>query len=154
MCNKDDDTAGTGVSDAGGLALRSRPRASPIVPMKTKCIGGRVGAFLGLLAVASPRPAWAGAIPSKAAEDKPASAPDASLAKVRDVLARNEVAKALAAHGLSQTEVERRLVELSPEDLRPLAANVDQVQAAGSVPNYIWILLGILLAVSILAAVF
>ena len=64
------------------------------------------------------------------------------------------MAQALAAHGLRPEEIEGRLAELSPEDLRSLAANVEQVQAAGNVPNYIWILLGIFLAVSILAAVF
>jgi uncharacterized protein YidB (DUF937 family) len=78
----------------------------------------------------------------------------AELDKVREALAQEEVAQALAAHGLTRDEVERRLAELSPEELRALAANVDQVQAAGSVPNYIWILLAIFLAVSILAVVF
>jgi hypothetical protein len=70
------------------------------------------------------------------------------------VLARQEVAQALAAQGIAREDVERRLAELTPEDLRSLARNVDQVQAAGNVPNYIWILLGIFLAVSILLAVF
>jgi hypothetical protein len=31
---------------------------------------------------------------------------------------------------------------------------VEQIQAAGQVPNYIWILLGILLAVTIVVTVF
>ena len=69
------------------------------------------------------------------------------------MLARQEVAQALAAHGIGREDVERRLAQLSPEDLRSVARNVDQVQAAGTVPNYIWILLGIFLAVSILAVV-
>ena len=121
--------------------------------MKTKPIPGFLVALLGLLALAAPGPAWAGIIPSKAEEQAPPAGPDADLAKVRDVLARQEVAKALAAHGLPSQEVEQRLAQLSAADLRSLARNVDQVQAAGTVPNYIWILLGIFLAVSILAAV-
>ncbi len=78
----------------------------------------------------------------------------ADLARVSDVVARNQVAQALAAHGLTTQQVEERLVRLSDADLQRLAANLDQVQAAGNVPNYIWILLGIFLAVSILAVVF
>jgi len=122
--------------------------------MKTRAIPGLLAALLGLAALAAPRTAHAGLIPSRAVDADPVSSPDADRAKVRDVLARQEVAMALAAHGLRSEEVERRLAQLSPEDLRSLARNVDQVQAAGNVPNYIWILLGILLAVTILATVF
>lgn len=110
--------------------------------------------MLGVLSLVLilPAVAAAGAIPSKA---EAASADAASdLARVQTVLARQEVAQALVAHGLRSEEVDQRLAELSPEDLRSLAAHVDQVQAAGNVPNYIWILLGIFLAVSILIAVF
>jgi len=73
---------------------------------------------------------------------------------VSDLVARDEVAQALAAHGLTPQEVEQRLGRLSDEDLSRLAANLDQVQAAGSVPEYIWILLAIFLAVSILLMIF
>ena len=66
------------------------------------------------------------------------------------VLARGDVAKALAARGLAPHEVEQRLAQLSDEDLRSLAANVDQIQAAGDVPQYIWILLAVLIVVIIL----
>jgi hypothetical protein len=97
-------------------------------------------------------PATAERIASKA-EDASASRA-ADLARVSDAVARDEVAQALAAHGLTPEEVEERLVRLSDEDLSRLAANLDQVQAAGNVPNYIWILLGIFLAVSILLMVF
>ncbi len=76
-------------------------------------------------------------------------------ARVSDAVARDEVAGALAAQGLTAEGVEERLVRLSDEDLRRLAANLDQVQAAGTqVPDYIWILLGIFLAVTILAVIF
>jgi len=97
-------------------------------------------------------PAAAERIASRA--ESPAAGRAADLARVSDVVARDEVAQALAAHGLTAEEVENRLVRLSDEDLRRLAANLDQVQAAGNVPNYIWILLGIFLAVSILAMIF
>jgi hypothetical protein len=97
-------------------------------------------------------PAAAERIASKA--EAPAESRAADLARVRDAVARDQVAQALAAHGLTAREVEERLVRLSADDLRRLAVNLDQVQAAGQVPNYIWILLGILLAVTIVAAVF
>jgi hypothetical protein len=109
-------------------------------------------AFLFLLVLAWPAAAAAEALPSKP-EPTEDSARESDLTRVQSALARQEVAQALAAHGLRPEEVAGRLAELSPEDLRSLAANVEQVQAAGSVPNYIWVLLGIFLAVSILAAV-
>jgi len=105
--------------------------------------------------------AWLAVVAPPAAAERIASkaeAPDASragdLAHVSDVVARDHVAQALAAHGLTAQQIEERLVRLSDDDLHRLAANLDQVQAAGNVPNYIWILLGILLAVTIVAAVF
>jgi hypothetical protein len=110
----------------------------------------RLVVFLGLLVLASPAGSRAEVLPSRA-EGGPDSKAD--LARVQSVLAREEVAQALAAHGLRPDEIQARLAELSPEDLRSLATNVEQIQAAGSVPNYIWVLLGIFLAVSILAAV-
>jgi hypothetical protein len=85
--------------------------------------------------------------------DVDASRP-AQLAQLRAALAQPEVAKALAAQGLSAGEVERRLAQLSSEDLQRLAANPEQIQAAGDVPNYVWILLAVFLAVSTLAIIF
>jgi len=76
------------------------------------------------------------------------------LARLSRLAARDDVARALAAQGLTTAEVEERLVRLSDDDLRRLAANLDQIQAAGNVPNYIWVLLGILLAVTIITTVF
>jgi hypothetical protein len=72
----------------------------------------------------------------------------------RAALAHPEVAQALAAQGLSAAEVEGRLAQLSGEDLQRLAANLEQVQAAGNVPNYIWIILAAFLVVSTLAIIF
>ena len=86
--------------------------------------------------------------------ESPSASRAGDLAHVSDVVARDHVAQALAAHGLTAQQIEERLVRLSDDDLHRLAANLDQVQAAGNVPNYIWILLGIFLAVSILAVVF
>jgi len=97
-------------------------------------------------------PAAAERIASKA--EDPSATRAADLARVSDLVARDEVAQALAAHGLTPQEVEQRLGRLSDEDLSRLAANLDQVQAAGSVPEYIWILLAIFLAVSILVMIF
>ena len=78
----------------------------------------------------------------------------ASAGQAWEVLAQAEVAKALAAQGLPAGEIERRLAQLSAEDLQRLAANLEQIQAAGSVPNYVWILLAAFLAVSTLAIIF
>lgn len=97
-------------------------------------------------------PAFAERIASRG-EDSTASRP-ADLVQVREALSRAEVASALAAQGLSAGEVERRLARLSAEDLQRLAANLDQIQAAGSVPEYVWILLAVFLAVSTLAIIF
>jgi hypothetical protein len=96
--------------------------------------------------------AFAERIPSRADDAGPTSAAD--LARVRAALAHPEVAKALAAQGLSGGEIEQRLARLSAEDLQRLAGNLDQIQAAGSVPNYVWILLAVFLAVSTLAIIF
>ena len=112
--------------------------------------------FVFLLSVAfllgSALPAAAERIASRT--EGPAASRAADLARVSDVVARDEVARALLALGLSPVEAEQRLERLSGEDLRRLAGNLDQVQTAGNVPNYIWILLGIFLAVSILAIIF
>ena len=114
---------------------------------------GRHVLFLAaVLLLGSTLPAAAERIASKAEGASTSRAAD--LARVSDVVAREDVARALAAHGLTVEQVDGRLARLSNEDLRRLAANLDQVQAAGNVPNYIWILLGIFLAVSILVMIF
>jgi len=103
---------------------------------------------LGFGAVA---PAAAERIASK--PDSPSAGRAADLARLSDAFARDDVRQALAAHGLSPAEIDDRLERLSSEDLQGLAANVDQVQAAGAVPQYIWILLAIFLAVSIIVMI-
>lgn len=121
--------------------------------MESKRASRLAVAFTILLFLAGSIWAPAEPLPSRA-EAGPERHPETDRALVQAALARQEVAQALAAHGLRPQEIESRLAELSPEDLRSLAANVEQVQAAGNVPNYIWVLLGIFLAVSILVAVF
>lgn len=105
-----------------------------------------VAVLLGLTCLATP--STGGPIPSKA------EAHSADLATIGSFLEREEVAQALVANGLSADEVEQRLARLSAEDLAALAANVDQVQSAGQVPGYIWILLAVLMGVMILATIF
>jgi hypothetical protein len=112
----------------------------------------RLGIALAALTLVATPYVRAGVIPSKA-EDPQAGTRAHDLQNVRELLARDEVGKALAAHGLSADEVDQRLNRLSDQDLRALAANVDQIQAAGDVPKYIWILLAIFLAVSIIALI-
>ena len=115
----------------------------------------RGGAALVLaFVVGSALPSVAEVIPSKAADPAPIASSGTDLAQVKAFMARDEVAKALASRGLSPDQVSARLQQLSPQDLHVLAANVSQIQAAGSVPNYIWILLAVFLAVSILAIIF
>jgi len=110
--------------------------------------------LLGGLLLAWPLAASAALIPSKEADAPVAHSRQADLEQVGALLARDEVAKALAARGLLPPEVEQRLARLSDEDLRSLAANVDQIQAAGQVPHYIWILLAALMVVIILTTLF
>ena len=115
--------------------------------------GGRtVAGLLALLCVASA--SIAAPIPSKAIDNAPPGLSAVDRTAIEASLARQEVAGALAAHGLSAEEVEQRVAQLSAEDLSTLAANLDQIQAAGAVPNYIWILLAILIGVTILVTVF
>ena len=127
--------------------------------MARRARGGRtVAALLALLWIAAS--AMAAPIPSKATGQASATAQassdpsQADRAAIEASLARREVADALAAHGLSREEVELRVAHLSPEDLSVLAAHLNQIQAAGNVPNYIWILLAILIGVTIIATVF
>jgi hypothetical protein len=96
-------------------------------------------------------PAAAERIPSK--PETPSASSDAGLPSVTDLAARDGVRLALEAQGMSAADVSDRLHRLSQQDLQRLAANVDQVQAAGAVPQYIWILLAIFLAVSIIVMI-
>jgi hypothetical protein len=113
-------------------------------------------ALVGSTLLSLGAPALAAPVPSKPAPaEAPPEARNADAATVRSFLAREDVARALAAAGLTAPQIEERMVRLSDEDLRTLAANLDQVQAAGEeVPRYIWLLLAVLLGVLILVAIF
>lgn len=102
-------------------------------------------------------PAFSAPIPSKAEVEVDAEAPsrEEALSAVKEFLARDEVARALSARGFDDEQIESRLAQLTDEDLRGLASNLAQIQAAGEeVPEYIWWLAGGLLAVLILVAIF
>jgi len=96
----------------------------------------------------------AGPIPSRSCDVPAAPAGDAGREAIESFLARDEVAQTLAARGLTPEQAEERLARLSAEDVVALATNLDQIQAAGAVPNYIWVLLAILMGVTIVATVF
>jgi len=113
--------------------------------------GRRFMVLLCVLLLGWPLAASASVIPSKEADVPVARSRQADLEQVGAVLAWDEVARALSSRGLAPREVEQRLAQLSDEDLRSLAANVDQIRAAGGdVPQYIWILLAVLIVVIIL----
>ena len=107
-----------------------------------------------LVSLSQPGVSLAGTIPSKDTESPVTSSRQADLAQVRDAVARSEVGKALSARGLLPSDVERRLAQLSDEDLRSLASNLNQIQAAGDVPHYIWVLLAVAIVVWILVTLF
>jgi hypothetical protein len=107
-----------------------------------------------LVILSQPGVSLAGTIPSKDTDPPGTSSRQADLAQLRDAVARSEVGKALSARGLLPSEVERRLAQLSDEDLRSLASNLKQIQAAGDVPHYIWVLLAVAIVVWILVTLF
>jgi hypothetical protein len=112
-------------------------------------------AVLGSILLSVTAPTLAAPIPSKPAPVPAPASRETDLASVQSFLAREDVARALAGTGLTAPQIDQRLAALSSEDLRSLAANLDQVQAAGTeVPRYIWILLAAFLGVLILTAIF
>ena len=115
-------------------------------------VGRTVASLIALLWLAST--SVAAPIPSKATDKAAPVSSHADRTAIEASLARQEVAAALAAHGVSAEEVRQRVAQLSAEDLSALAANLDQIQAAGAVPKYIWILLAILIGVTIIVTVF
>jgi len=95
---------------------------------------GAVIAAIVLLGV----PALAAPIPSKT-DDSRSDTRAEYVVTIESVLAREDVAEALQSCGLSAGEIESRLVRLSNDDLRHLASNLEQIQAAGrEVPESIW----------------
>ncbi|MDX1384886.1 MAG: PA2779 family protein [Thermoanaerobaculia bacterium] len=110
----------------------------------------RVIGFLLVLVLCLQAPAWAGPIPSRSVPLEPATAAD--VATVREFLSHPEVTRALERAGVASEDWEDRLAGLSAEDLAHFADNVEQLQAAGDVPTYIWLLLAALIVVTILTA--
>ncbi|HUP47223.1 MAG TPA: PA2779 family protein [Thermoanaerobaculia bacterium] len=98
-------------------------------------------------------PAFAGPAPSKTTANQSLDSREADLALVRDLAANEQVAKILAANGFTPEEVEKRLAQLSNQDLHQLAQNLDQVQAAGMTrQEWIWIGIGALAALILVVA--
>ena len=104
-----------------------------------------------LFTAALPAPALP--VPSRAADDQSLAEREADLAALREVVAQDQVAAALEAHGYSQEDVNQRLAQLSPDELQQLSGQIDQLQAAGQVPSYIWILIAVLIIVVIATAI-
>ena len=98
-------------------------------------------------------PALAGPMPSKTAANQSIDSRDADIAMIRDVAANAQVSQALAARGFTKDEVNQRLAQLSTEDVRQLAQNLDQLQAAGlTKQEWIWIGIGALAALILVIA--
>ena len=99
-------------------------------------------------------PSFAAPVPSKTAAHQSLESRDAELALVRDVVANDQVAKALAAHGFTQEQVNQRLAQLNQQDLHQLAQNLNQLQAAGlTKQEWLWIAIGAIAALVIVIAV-
>ncbi|HUJ14087.1 MAG TPA: PA2779 family protein [Thermoanaerobaculia bacterium] len=106
-------------------------------------------ALLACIAV----PTFAAPAPSKVVANQSIASRTADLAVVHDVVANEQVAAVLAAHGFTQEQVNTRIAQLSNHDLHQLAQNLNQVQAAG-LTHQQWTLIGIgALAAIILAIV-
>ena len=98
-------------------------------------------------------PAFAAPMPSKAIANQSLDARSADLALVRDVVANEQVAKALASHGLTQEQVNQKVSQLSNQDLHQLAQNLNQLNAAGLTrQEWIWILIGAVAVLIIIVA--
>ncbi len=109
-----------------------------------------VSLFAFVLLTASP--AHAAPAPSKTSPAQSLDSRAADLASVPACLAREEVAGALQAHGLTTAQVQDRIARLSDQDLRALASDVNQIQAAGALDrDQMWIIIYVLLGVILIA---
>ena len=105
--------------------------------------------IVALLAV----PTFASPVPSKTAANQSIATRDADLTLVRSVVANEQVAAALAAHGLTQEQANQKIAQLSNQDLHQLAQNINQIQAAGLTnQEWIWIGIGALVVLIIIVA--
>lgn len=113
------------------------------------------GALMLAVLLAAVPPAGALPVPSKTAHDQSLAEREADLARIREVLGQEGVFQALAAQGLTEDRIHQRLAQLEPDELEALSSQLDQLHAAGAqVPQYIWILVAVLLGVLILGALF
>ncbi|MDN3554769.1 PA2779 family protein [Halomonas maura] len=71
-------------------------------------------------------------------------------AKIREVLARDDVQQQLLVQGVSPTEVEARVAALSDEEARQMAERLDQLPAGASVVGVLFAVFVILLVTDIL----
>ena len=93
-------------------------------------------ALIALIAV----PVFAAPAPSKAVANQSIDSRAADIAMVRDVVANEQVAAVLAAHGFTQEQVNQKVAQLSNQDLHQLAQNLNQLQTAGyTITNRQWI---------------
>ena len=98
-------------------------------------------------------PVFASPVPSKTAPNQSIATRDADLTLVRNVVANEEVAAALAARGLTQEQANQKIAQLSNQDLHQLAQNINQIQAAGLTnQEWIWIGIGALVVLIIIVA--
>ncbi|HVR42793.1 MAG TPA: PA2779 family protein [Thermoanaerobaculia bacterium] len=99
----------------------------------------------GLTLLLTALPALAGPAPSKTAADQTVTARQADLTTVRSALEIERVAGALEAQGFTAEQIDSRVAALSDDDLRALARNVEQIQAAGlSQEQWMWVGVGAL----------
>ena len=99
-------------------------------------------------------PSFAAPVPSKTAANQSLTSRDADLALVRDVVANEQVAQALAQRGFTQEQVNQKLAQLNSQDLHQLAQNLNQLQAAGlTKQEWLWIAIGVIAALIIVVAV-
>src|SRR5947207_2571837 len=98
-------------------------------------------------------PSFAAPMPSKTVANSSIATRAADLALVRDVVANEQVAKALASHGLTQEQVNSKVAQLSNQDLHQLAQNLNQLNAAGLTrQEWIYILIGAVVVLIIIVA--
>jgi len=98
-------------------------------------------------------PAFATPMPSKAVANQSLDSRAADLAMVREVVTNEQVAKALAARGFTQEQINQRIAQLSNQDLHQLAQNLNQLQAAGvTTREWTYILIGAVVVLIIIVA--
>lgn len=105
------------------------------------------------LCLGAASPAAALPVPSKSADDQSLADREADLDRLQEVVSQDDVASVLEAQGFTQDEVNQRLAQLSPDELHQLNGQIDQLQAAGQVPQYIWILIAVLIIIVIASAI-